>query len=240
MISQVQMANTSVSYSSNNLLSNVKFAVNSSFNIAFRDYAPNYTLSTEYTAIGWVVSRDNYRSNLMVSIEKYISELKCKTIVSSEAVTSKMTYVANDHVSLNNSQLIRTQFQYISTFKSIVNFESSVTTLYSKMNISTNASTFRHELFQYEGYEKIKLRWSEKMYSNILYGVYFFNRTTVFQTLDAYFIYRFNSRWTVSTTIHNLLNEKHFVSRSQSSNVETFSSFAIVHRYLLGKIQFDF
>ena len=98
----------------------------------------------------------------------------------------------------------------------------------------------RFNLWQFQGYGKIKLRVSDKIYVASMYNYYLLSPGNFFNTMDLYANFSLNSAWVFSATVHNLFNASSIVQRQFGVNSVSEQQYELVNRYLMIKAQWNF
>jgi hypothetical protein len=96
------------------------------------------------------------------------------------------------------------------------------------------------DLWQYQGYGKLKVRAGEKIYLAAMYNYYLLAPRNFFNTMDLYANFSLNGAWTFSATVHNLFNASSIVQRQFSVNSASEQRYELVDRYLMIKVQWSF
>ena len=129
----------------------------------------------------------------------------------------------------------------VTSFKAPVNLEASFTAMYSRnLTIPENGAGSRFELWQYQGYGKLKLQAGKKIYMAAMYNYYILAPRDFFQTMDLYANFSFSQTWTISGTVHNLFNASSIVQRQFGVNSVSEQRYELVDRYLMIKVQWGF
>jgi hypothetical protein len=95
-------------------------------------------------------------------------------------------------------------------------------------------------LWQYQGYGKVKIRAGEKIYLAAMYNYYLLSPQNFFNTMDLYANFSLNQAWVFSATVHNLFNASSIVQRQFGVNSVSEQRFELVDRYLMIKAQWSF
>ncbi len=241
VINTTKTREASVYYVSNNIFSNSQFIVNGTLSNSSGEYNAGYYLVPAFSKTSITPTGHNYQAVLNISTEKYYSRIKSKITLLFQGSHSKRNFFINDLLNSNIIMSLRTQGKYVTAYKLPVNLEASFTVIYLGNSLSSNVrDTDKHGLWQYEGYAKLKIDFSKKLYSNLLYGFYLLSPNSEYKTLDIFSVYRYDKKWTFSVTMHNLLNDQILTQKNISSNSLNQYSFNLVGRYVLGKIGFSF
>ena len=231
----------SISYLSNNLFGGSRLIVSGLFNSSSGDYNTGYFFTPEFVKTNINPTNHNFYTAGNVDAEKYFAAIRGNIFLSVQAAWYKTHNRVNDSLQTNLSSSLRMQLKFASSFNFPVNVETSVTSMFVGNSAYTSGIKYaKHEMWQYEGYAKLKMKFSRSIYSNLLYCLYGFKPNSTCRTLDAFGAFRITKTWSISMTVHNLLNDKILRQRDITANNISESSFFLVERYILVRVGFDF
>ena len=227
---------SSIIYTSLDYYKNSQFRISFFYSNFLKDLTPEYFYNPKFNIISLTPSKNNNNFNFNIYYEKYISEIKSKFITEIIYLNSNQKMIINDQLNKNTLNNIRLQLKHITVMQFPINFETSITSLYSE-NYSNSRSS---DVWQFEGYEKLKLNISKKYLCNLLYSIYNLTPNSTIHNLDFFLTKKLNKNITMSLIGHNLLNNKIILQKYISPYSINYNSYSIVNRYIMAKIAISF
>ena len=204
-----------------------------------------YTYSNQRTAayglLFFLPQNGNELFSANIKMEKYASRIKTKftLLLSSMYNATSLTY--NEIISRNKMYNISIQPKLVTAFKGPVNAEASMTGMYTRnKTVPETGTASDFELWQYQGYGKLKVKPGKKAYLAAMYNFYILSPKNFFHTMDLYTNYILNQAFAFSFTVHNLFNSSTIVQRQFGVNSIAEQRFGLVERYLLMKVNWTF
>jgi hypothetical protein len=231
----------SFSYATHNLIKNSGFVFYTSFSHTDAAYSYSSSLTPSYRFLYFLSQNGNQIGTANLKFEKFISRIKTKISVQLSAVVSASDLFFNEVLSRNSMKNFSIQPKVVTAFKFPVNLEASITAMYVlNKTIPETGTISRFNLWQYQGYGKVKIRAGEKIYLAAIYNYYLLSPQNFFNTMDLYANFSLNKAWIFSATVHNLFNASSIVQRQFSVNSVSEQRFELVDRYLMIKAQWSF
>ncbi len=107
--------------------------------------------------------------------------------------------------------------------------------------LSTLGSQKHNTSSQYEFSQKLNYKVAEKFYANIFYVKYFYeNKSDNYHLLDGYFTLNAFKKYTVTLTLHNILNEKFAFQNVINPFLIQNHRYKINERYFLFNVNLHF
>jgi outer membrane receptor protein involved in Fe transport len=183
----------------------------------------------------------NQLFNTSAKMEQYVKSLRIKFSLQFSTVYASNRIIFNNVPSKNKMFNISLQQKAVTAFRNPVNLEAIITAIYvlnATVPVSGESSFFN--LWQYQGYGKMKVRAGKKLYTALMYNYYILSPGNFFHTMDLYANLEVNKAWIISLTAHNLFNVSTIEQRQFSVNSIAEQRYELVGRYLLIKFQFTF
>ncbi len=227
---------SSIIYTSLNYYKNSQFRISFFCTNFLKGLSPVYFYNPNFNIISLNSSKNNNNINFNLYFEKYISEMKSKFITEIIYLNSNQKIIINDQFNKNILNSFKFQFKHITVMKFPINFETSIASLHSE-NLSNLRST---NIWQFEGYEKVKINISKKYLFNLLYSIYNLTPNSTIHNLDLFMTHKLNKNITISLIGHNLLNNKIILEKYISPYSVIYNSYSIVNRYIMIKMAISF
>ncbi len=230
-----------VNYAFNNLHKGSSWLCMVSGNHTNRPYNTGMEKFPDYTVLYPWSSGSNRGLNLLIKAEQFIRNLHSKFSLQVSMLYAGSEIVFNGIPSQNESGNFQMQPRWISAFKGAVNAELSMTSLYNANKTqpeSGEASSFSQ--WQYQGYLKMKVRFSKKIYLALQYNGYRIVEGNYFQSLDCYAKWNVHRSWAIAFYGHNLLQTKVIENQTFSANQKSIQAFSLVDPYLMARLQWQF
>ncbi|MGL6268253.1 MAG: hypothetical protein ACRC2O_10000, partial [Chitinophagaceae bacterium] len=223
----------SFSYASHNLIKNNGFVFYSSFSHTDGAYSYSSYRTPSFGFHYFLSQNANLIWTTNFKFDKFISRIKSKISMQLSGVVSASDLLFNEVLSRNSMKNFSIQPKVVTAFKFPVNFEASISAMYVlNKTIPETGTISRFNLWQYQGYGKVKIRAGEKIYLAAMYNYYLLSPQNFFNTMDLYANYSLNKDWIFSATVHNLFNASSIVQRQFGVNSVSEQRYALVDRYL--------
>lgn len=231
----------SFTYASHNLLKGTGLVLYVSFNQTDGAYKYSSMLTPSYSYLFYLPQNGNKMWTGNTRVDKYFSPMRTKFSLQFSSVYSANDLVFNEILSRNKMINLSVQPKAVTSFKAPVNLEASVTAMYNRnLTIPESGDGSRFELWQYQGYGKLKIQAGKKMYMAAMYNYYILAPRDFFQTMDLYANFSFSQAWIFSAAVHNLFNASSIVQRQFGVNSVSEQRYELVGRYLMIKVQRSF
>jgi hypothetical protein len=231
----------SLSYATHNLIKNSGFVFYTSF--SHTDGALSYSSirTPSYGFLYYLSQNGNKLWSANLKSDKYIRRIRTKISIQLSAVFSASDLLFNEVLSRNSMSNFSIQPKLVTGFKFPLNMEASITAMYLQNKTIPKAGIINQfNLWQYQGYGKIKVRAGENFFLALMYNYYLLAPGSFFNTMDLFANFSLNKSWTFSATIHNLFNASSIVQRQFSVNSVFEQRYELVDRYLMIKAQWIF
>ena len=230
----------SVTYQSNNLIANSQLSISGTVRDVAGDYVADYYLIRSFTRTILLPANPHKEALFTLNTEKYFSCVQSKFIFQINAIRQNLNFSVNGIFESNRMTSVRTQFKWLTAFKWPLNLEMSFTDLYaSNKVIPRQAHPYSFYLWQYDGYGKLKIEFTKRLYASFLYTYYKLGPNNNYEALDAYLVYKYKKNWRLSLTGHNLTNNRILVQKTISADVISVSSLLLVECYVVGTVSLD-
>lgn len=229
------------SYSSNQISRGRLFFATATYGKSNSAYAYNATIRPEYS-YQYILDTDNaniFFSNLR--LEKYVPGIRMKLITALAFSRIGNNVVFNEMPARNLSGNISLKQKMITAFAGPINLELSVTgsRLNNKTIQSSGSSNTFHQ-WQYEAHGKLKMNPGKRSYTALVYNLNSLSPKNFFHSMDLFFDIQTAGSLHFSITARNLFNATSLWKRSFSINSYTENQVALVGRYVLFEVRFDF
>jgi hypothetical protein len=231
----------SFTYAMHNLLKGTGLVFFTSYSHTDGAYSYSTNRTPEYSLLYYLSQNGNKLWTANIKLDKYVSRIKTKFSIQLSSVYTATTLIFNETVSTNKMRNFSIQPKAVTAFKFPVNLEGSFTSIYVlNSTIPESGETSLFDLWQYQGYGKLKIRVGKKFYMAAIYNYYVLAPRNFFQTMDLYTNITVNKAWVFSLTVHNLFNAAEIAQRQFAVNSITQQRYVLVGRYLLFKAQWTF
>jgi hypothetical protein len=226
-------------YLSNNILKGTQLLLSISHSTDFNSNTVSSYFSPEYSAYMMLPGEKSMLTTVNVNSEKYIKQLKSKAKIECQGMLAKRNIFINSVLKDNIYNSAGTQIKWITAFPLPVNIELSARGSYFE-NYTAGQTTKKNKLWQYQGYGKVKINFSQRFYSSIFYNYYVLTTNNSFKKVDMYAVFKASKKCSISITVHNLLNTSKIEQKTISATSIDINEFQLIQRYFLGKISFSF
>jgi len=231
----------SFSYASHNLIKSSGFVFYTSFSHTDGAYIYSSNRTPSYGFLYFLSQNGNQLGTANLKFDKFINRIKTKISIQLSSVVSASDLYFNEVLSRNNMKNFSILPKLVTAFKFPVNLEASITAMYIlNKTIPKTGTISRFNLWQYQGYGKVKIRAGEKIYLAAMYNYYLLSPQNFFNTMDLHANFTLNNAWVLSATVHNLFNASSIVQRQFGVNSVSEQRFELVDRYLMIKAQWSF
>lgn len=231
----------SLSFFHMNIYKNSQFFINSFLVRSDRSYKQSFTASPDYNSVFILPLNNNLQSFLAIGSEKYVPILKSKFSLQAQVMQQAGDIIINNFESKTKFSSFNSSIKYLSAFGGKVNFEMAFSNTYLINNVTTaRAISNKSKFWQHNASGKLKMSLSKKLYSNLFYVRYSLSPGNRFNIFDYFLNYKAASKATFSLTVHNILNTGNSFQRTINTITTFENSFAVVRRYFLFKVAFNF
>lgn len=231
----------SFSYASHNLIKGSGFVFYASFSHTNGAYSYSTMRTPSYGFLYYLLQDGNKFGTANLKFDKFINRIRTKVSIQLSSVFSASDLIFNEVQSRNSMYNFSIMPKAVTAFKFPVNLEASITAMYMlNKTIPQTGTISMFNLWQYQGYGKLKVRAGEKIYIAAMYNYYLLAPRNFFNTMDLYANFSLHKAWTLSVTVHNLFNASSIVQRQFSVNSASEQRYELVNRYLMIKAQWSF
>jgi hypothetical protein len=231
----------SFSYASHNLIKGSGLVFYTSFSHTDGVYSYSSKRTPSYGFLYYLSQNGNHFWTGNLKFDKYINRIRTKISIQLSSVVSASDLIFNEVRSRNYMNNFSILPKMVTAFRFPVNLETSITVMYILNKTIPEAGTInRFEVWQYQGYGKVKVRAGEKIYLAAMYNYYLLAPGNFFNTMDLYASFSLNKAWTFSASVHNLFNASSIVQRQFSVNTVSEQRYELVERYLMIKANWSF
>jgi len=231
----------SISYASYNLLKGSGLVFFSSYSHSDGAYTLSNMLTPEYSLLYYLSQNAGKLWTSSTKLEKYVKRFRTKITLQMSGVYSSSRLIFNNVPSRNAMRNISFQPKVVTAFSFPVNLEAVFAAMYiENTTIPETGEGSRFNVWQYQGYGKMKIKAGKKIYLATMYNYYILSPKNFFHSMDLYASYSLNQAWNFSLTVHNLFNASSIVQRQFAVNSISEQRFDLVERYLMVKMQWNF
>jgi hypothetical protein len=231
----------SISYASHNLHKGSGLVFFSSYSHSDGVYTLSNMLTPEYGLLYYLSQNAGKLWTSSAKLENYVKRIRTKFTLQMSGVYSSNRLILNNIPSRNAMRNISFQPKAVTAFTFPVNLEAMFTAMYiENTTIPETGEGSRFNVWQYQGYGKMKIKAGKKIYMAAMYNYYLLSPKNFFHSMDLYASYSLNKIWNVSFTIHNLFNASSIVQRQFGVNAISERMYELVNRHFMTKLQFDF
>lgn len=225
-----------LSFTNFDIYKNNLFKILFTYNKFDNELSSSNFYTKEYSIFSFFPTKNNNRIFLNSKFEQFIKKININLILDLNYSNHKYSEILNNINNSINSNNLKLQIKLNSVFKLPVNFETSNGILYSK--IYSNINSFSN--IQYESFQKIKVKISKNISSNLLFSYYKFNLNSELNNLDLYITYKINGKSSFSVLGHNLFNNSILNQKFISNYSQTIMNYSLVNKYIQFKYFINF
>lgn len=229
-----------LSFSSSNFFNFLTYYANITFSHQDLNYGQNLVLNSSYTAFYQAPQKNSSLLSINSSIEKYVAQLKSKFTLQFASTITKGYSIINDYASKNNIINLETSVKWNSAFNFPVNIEAQFNPQYFTNKTFINNNTYKNHMTSLQSYGKLKIALNKKLYASLLYNGFKLDPQSSFNTMDAYFHYKYTEKVSLSLTGHNLTNNTTVTQKNLSATSVSFINYNVVPAYILFKMSVSF
>ena len=231
----------SISYASHNLLKSSGLVFFSSYSHTDGAYTLSNMLTPEYSLLYYLSQNAGKLWTSSAKLEKYVKRIHTKITLQMSGVYSSSLLIFNNVPSRNAMRNISFQPKAVTAFSFPVNLEAVFAAMYiENTTMPETGEGSRFNVWQYQGYGKLKIKAGKKIYMAAMYNYYVLSPKNYFHSMDLYASYSLNQAWNFSFTVHNLFNASSIVQRQFGVNSISEQRYDLVGRYLMVKMQWNF
>jgi hypothetical protein len=208
--------------------------------VARNSFVKSYRFSPNLTEVLLLPTPQNNQLMASFTADRYVRPLKIMATLTIGHTTQLFDNITNGALYHNTRYYTSISGKVSTAFKGRINAEGQYTLANSRFATRTAGFSNSSSLFTHNGYAKLKISPTKRIYTALLVNNYVFSPGNQFVALDAYITYRLKSKYDISLTGHNLTNRQLLVQKSITGFSESISNFVLVPRYLLLKFSFDF
>ncbi len=228
-------------YVLNNLHRGSSLMVMASGSLGSRQYNTALEAYPAYTILFPLAADGNRNLAIQMKCEQYFKAIRSKISLQVSGMYLEDRLLYNGLKSRNRVDNLRIQPRWTSGFSGTVNMEVVITSLYMRnLTVPDKGDASRFSQWQHQGYAKARARFSDKLFAAVQYNAYRLSPGNFFQSLDGYAKWNVHRSWSVSVYAHNILQSRVIRQRQFSVNAQSEQAFALVGRYFMTRLQWQF
>lgn len=231
----------STNYVNTNLYRNINMSITSSCSNVKGDVMLNMLLRPMFTE--YILSQQSVSNNFhfIFNLDKYLYQIKSKLFLNVTYQNSSNNNLINTAAYRLLSNLYSTKIKLVTGLPFSITLENQISLNLFNNKLSTLGSQKHNTSSQYEFSQKLNYKVTEKFYANIFYVKYFYeNKSDNYHLLDGYFTLNAFKKYTVTLTLHNILNEKFAFQNVINPFLIQNHRYKINERYFLFNVNLHF
>ena len=209
----------SISYASHNLIKGTGLVFFSSFSHTDGAFTFSTMQAPAYSLLYYLSQNARQLWTSSAKLEKYVRHIRIKFTLQMSGVYSSNKLIFNNVPSRNNMRNFSFQPKAVTAFSFPVNLEAMFAAMYiENTTIPETGASSRFNVWQYQGYGKMKIKAGKKIYLATLYNYYVLSPKNFFHSMDMHASFSLNQSWNFSLTLHNLFNSSSIVQRQFGVN----------------------
>lgn len=233
--------NVGAHFVNTNLFRNLNMSITANYSNVKGDMLLNLLLRPMFTE--YFLSQQSNSDNFYFTFntDKYLYPIKTKIILNVTYQNSTNYNLINATVYELQSNFYATKLKLVTGLPFSLTLENQIGVNFFNNSLKTQYSQKNNTSSQYELSQKINYKLSDKFYANIFYANYLFeNKLNNYQILDGYFSLKLLKTYSVSLTMHNILNQKFAFQNILSPFLVQQHRYKINERYFLFNINLHF
>jgi hypothetical protein len=229
------------SYVSNNLHVGSNWLAMVAAGLRNRQYNAGLEAYPAYSIVLPMVADGNRNLTAQLKGERYLKAFRSKFSLQLSMFYLESRFSYNKEPSWNRTGNLRIHPRWVSAFRSKFNAEFAITAQYTRnTTVPDKGQPSIFYQWQHQGYAKLKLALSEKLFAALQYYGYRLSAGNYFGSMDLYSKWNISSAWSLALYGHNLLQSRVIEQRQFAVNTQSVQSFVLVNRYVMARVQWQF